>query len=74
MHSILFGAFKEAGLALVGRLAFRVLAERFFTRLLIYSLDKLVSYTSNTLIEETVYDIKLQLKGKKLKVIDDTVV
>lgn len=73
MHSILFGAMKEASLALLGRLAFGVLAERFFTRLLIYSLDRLASYTSNSLIEETVYDIKLQLKGKKLKVIDDTV-
>jgi len=73
MNSLILGAFKEAGLALIGRLAFRVLAERFFTRLIIYSLDKLVSYTSNTMIEETAHDIKLQLKGKKLKVIDDSV-
>ena len=71
MNSILFGAFKEAGLALVGRLAFRVLAERFFTRLFIYSLDKLASYSSNTLLQETVDDIKRQLKGKKLKLIDE---
>ena len=71
MTSLIFSAVKEASLALVGRLAFRILAERFFTRLVIYSLDKLVSYTSNSLVEDTAKDIKAQLKGKKLKVIDD---
>ena len=71
MNSILFSAMKEASLALVGRLAFRILAERFFTRLFIYSLDKLASYSSNTLLQETVDDIKRQLKGKKLKLIDE---
>ena len=71
MNTILFNLLKETFLSLVGKLAFRVLAERFMTRLIIYGLEKLRSYSTNEVVEETVTDIISQLKGKKLKVIDE---
>lgn len=71
MNTIVFNLFKETFLSLAGKLAFRVLAERFATRLVIYGLDKLRSYSTNDLVDETVQDIMNQLKGKRLKVIED---
>lgn len=70
MTSVITALFKEVFLSLVGKLAFRVLAERFATRLVLYGLDKLQSQATNEVAKETVTDIISQLKGKKLKVID----
>ena len=70
MNTIMFNLLKEVFLSLVGKLAFRVLAERFATRLVLYGLNKLQSQATNTVAKETVTDIISQLKGKKLKVID----
>jgi hypothetical protein len=71
MNNIIHNLLKETILSLVGKLAFRVLAERFATRLIIYGLKKLSSQTTNEVSKETVTDIINQLKGKKLKVVDD---
>ena len=71
MTNIMYNLLKEVFLSLVGKLAFKVLAERFMTRLVIYGLEKIRSYTTNEVIEETVQDVLSQLKGKKLKVIDE---
>ena len=71
MTNIMYNLLKEVFLSLVGKLAFKVLAERFMTRLVIYGLEKIRSYTTNEVIEETVQDVLGQLKGKKLKVIDE---
>ena len=71
MTTIAYSLLREVFLSLVGKLAFRVLAERFMTRLIIYGLEKLRSYSTNEVVEETVTDIISQLKGKKLKVIDE---
>ena len=71
MTTILFNVLKEEFLSLVGKLAFKVLAERFMTRLVIYGLDKLRNYSTNEVVDETVTDIINQLKGKKLKVVED---
>lgn len=71
MTSIVYSLLKETSLSLVGKLTFRVLAERFATRLVIYGLNKLRQQSTNEVLEETVQDILNQLKGKKLKLIDD---
>jgi len=71
MTNIVYNLLKEVFLSLVGKLAFKVLAERFMTRLVIYGLEKIRSYTTNEVVEETVQDVLSQLKGKKLKVIDE---
>ena len=71
MTTIAYSLLRETFLSLVGKLAFRVLAERFMTRLVVYGLEKLRGYTTNEVVEETVTDIISQLKGKKLKVIDE---
>ena len=71
MTPVITALVKEVGLSLVGRLAFRVLAERFATRLVLYGLNKLQSQATNEVAKETVTDIISQLKGKKLKVIDE---
>lgn len=71
MTSILFNLLKETFLALAARIAFRTIAERFMTRLVIYGLKKIKDYSENDVVDETVQDIIDQLKGKRLKVIDD---
>ena len=71
MTTIVYSLLREVFLSLVGKLAFRVLAERFMTRLVVYGLERLRSYSTNEVVEETVTDIISQLKGKKLKVIDE---
>ncbi len=71
MTNIMYNLLKEVFLSLVGKLAFRVLAERFATRLVIYGLNKLRQQSTNEVLEETVQDVLSQLKGKKLKVIDE---
>jgi hypothetical protein len=71
MTNIMYNLLKETFLSLVGKLAFRVLAERFATRLVIYGLNKLREQSTNEVLEETVQDVLSQLKGKKLKVIDE---
>ena len=70
MTTIAYSLLRETFLSLVGKLAFRVLAERFATRLVLYGLNKLQSQATNEVAKETVTDIISQLKGKKLKIID----
>lgn len=71
MTTIMFNLLKETFLALIAKIAFRTIAERFMTRLVIYGLQKLKDYSTNDVIDETVQDIIDQLKGKRLKVVDD---
>jgi hypothetical protein len=62
---------KETILSIIGKVGWKVIGERFMTRLVIYGLNKLESYSTNTVVKQTVADIVNQLKGKKLKVVDD---
>lgn len=71
IERIAFGAIKEVGLALVGRIAWGTISERFATRLVIYGLKKLKEKTSNDVVDSTVDDIIRSLKGKRLKVADE---
>lgn len=71
MVGILFTILKETFFALIAKIAFKTVAERFATRLVIYGLDKLKDYSTNEVVDETVEDIINQLKGKSLKVVED---
>jgi hypothetical protein len=62
---------KEMILSLVGKVMWKAVAERASTRLLIFSLRKLESYSTNSVAKETVNDIINSLRGKGLKVIDE---
>lgn len=71
MHKIALIALKELLLATVAKVAWKAVAERFFTRLVVYGLEKLKDLSTNDVIDETVDDIIQSLKGKRLKVIDE---
>ena len=71
MVGILFAILKETFFALIAKIAFKTVAERFATRLVIYGLEKLKDYSTNDVVDETVQDVINQLKGKGLKVVDE---
>jgi len=73
MTTILFTMLKEIFLSLIAKIAFKTVGERFATRLVVYGLDKLKDYSENNVVDETVDDVINQLKGKRLKVIDELV-
>lgn len=68
---LIFSLLKETILSMFAQIAFKVVLERFATRLVIYGLNKLKDYSTNEVVDETVQDIINQLKNKKLKVVDD---
>ena len=70
---ILWGVLQETFMALIGKIAFRIIFERMFTRLVIFGLKKLAKQTTNEVVEKTVYDIIMSLQGKKLKVVEDEI-
>jgi ABC-type glucose/galactose transport system permease subunit len=70
MISIVFTLLKEILLSMIGKIAFKSIAERLATRLVVYGLNKLKKQTTNTVVQSTVDDVLAQLSGKKLKVID----
>lgn len=61
---------KETLLAMVAKVAWKAVAERFFTRLVIYGLEKLRDMSSNDVVDQTVTDVIESLKGKRLVVAD----
>ena len=71
MTSVLIKLLKETFMALLGRLTFQVLVERFATRLVVYGLEKIQAQATNSVTKDTVTDVISQLQGKKLKVIED---
>lgn len=71
MIGIAFTMIKEILWSFVGKIAFKAILERFFTRLVIYGLEKLAQMNTNDVVTETVEDIINSLKGKKLKVVED---
>ena len=73
MISILFTALKEIFLSLLAKIAFKAVGERFATRLVVYGLEKVKDYSDNDVVDDTTQDIINQLKGKRLKVIDELV-
>ena len=61
---------KETLLAMVAKVAWKAVAERFFTRLVIWGLEKLRDMSSNDVVDQTVTDVIDSLKGKRLVVAD----
>lgn len=52
--------------ALFFKIAWQVVIERFFTRLVVHGLRKLAKMSSNDLVDETVDDLLAQLNKKRL--------
>jgi len=55
---------------LVLQVAWKVILERFASRLVIWGLEKIKTLTTNDVTQETVSDIIYSLKGKKLKEVE----
>ena len=72
MYGILFTLLKETTFTIIGKISWGVIFERFYTRLLVFSLNKIKDMSSNDVVDNTVDDIIRSLKGKKLKVIENT--
>ncbi|MGL4939389.1 hypothetical protein [Shewanella sp.] len=61
---------KDIGMATATKIAWKMVSERFFTRAVIYGLEKLKDSTENDVVDGTVEDIINSLRGKNLDVID----
>lgn len=70
MYKIALMVLKETLLALITRVAWKAVAERFFTRLVIYGLEKLRDMSTNDVVDNTITDVIESLKGKRLVVAD----
>ena len=67
MTGILMLILKETFLSLIGRIAFKAIAERAITRVVVKGLKKLSTMTGNDVTDDIVKDILASLEGKKLK-------
>ena len=56
--------------AMLLKIAFKQVLQRFIERAFIWAGDNLVKMTTNTLDDETWRDIRQSLKGKKLEVVE----
>lgn len=70
MPTILLTVLKETLLALLAKVAWKAVAERFITRLVIWGLEKLRDMSTNDVVDQTVTDVIESLKGKRLVVAD----
>ncbi len=52
------------------QVAWKVILERFASRLVIWGLEKVKNLSTNDVTQDTVNDIILSLKGKKLKEVE----
>jgi len=72
MVTIAYALLKEILMGMIGKIGGKIIIERFATRLVVYGLSKLKSQTTNEVVQETVDDVIAKLKGKKLRVIEET--
>lgn len=72
MVAIVVTLIKEMFLSIIGKIAFKAILERFFTRMIIYSLEKLKDMSTNTVVDETIEDVIKSLSGKGLVVVDES--
>lgn len=70
LTSILGKTLWEVLKGLFFQVAWKVILERFASRLVIWGLDKIKTLSTNDVTQETVNDIILSLKGKKLKEVE----
>lgn len=71
MVTIVYSLIKELFLSVLGKVAFKAILERFFTRLIVYGLEKLKDMSTNQVVDDTVQDIIVSLSGKGLYIIDN---
>lgn len=70
LTSILGKTLWEVLKGLFFQVAWKVILERFASRLVIWGLEKIKTLPTNDVTQETVNDIILSLKGKKLKEVE----
>ncbi|EKO3439111.1 hypothetical protein RRK63_002861 [Vibrio fluvialis] len=70
LTSILGKTLWEVLKGLFFQVAWKVILERFASRLVIWGLEKIKNLSTNDVTQETVNDIILSLKGKKLKEVE----
>lgn len=70
LTSILGKTLWEVLKGLFFQVAWKVILERFASRLVIWGLEKIKSLSTNDVTQETVNDIILSQKGKKLKEVE----
>ena len=61
----------ETASAMILKIAWGTITERFFTRLALFCLEKLKKRWTNQVTQKTIDDFIQNLKGKRLKIIDD---
>lgn len=66
LGGIVFNLFKDALLAIVMRIEWKVVIERATSRLVVRGLHRLAALSSNSLMSETVDDFVAQLESKGL--------
>ena len=71
MITVLITLLKELLLATIAKVAWRAVAERFWTRLVLLGLQKIKDFSTNDVVDDTVQDIIDALKGKRLKVVEE---
>ncbi|EKO3478221.1 hypothetical protein NSB40_002584 [Vibrio fluvialis] len=70
LTSILGKTLWEVLKGLFFQVAWKVILERFASRLVIWGLEKIKTLSTNDVTQETLNDIILSLKGKKLKEVE----
>lgn len=71
MITVLITLLRELLLATIAKVAWRAVAERFWTRLVLLGLQKIKDFSTNDVVDDTVQDIIDALKGKRLKVVEE---
>jgi len=70
MGPILIKLLKETLQTLLLRVGWKIVVERFITRVVIWGLEELEKKQTNTVTKETLNDILASLKGKGLEVVE----
>lgn len=70
MGHVVIKLLKETLLAMLMRVGWRIVAERFLTRLVLWGLERLMNMSTNQVVKETFNDVLLSLKGKGLEVVE----
>lgn len=73
MGPIALSLIKEVLLAMVAKVGWRIVAERFLSRLVVWGLETLMKMSTNTVVRETLNDVLLSLSGKGLTVIEQKI-
>ncbi|MEO9497562.1 MAG: hypothetical protein ABJG42_24025 [Vibrio splendidus] len=66
MVPMFIGILKDTILALLGRIAWKIIFERFFTRMVMTGLRSLVKMSTNEVVKDTLIDVADMLEGKGL--------